>query len=519
MPRLALKATKLLFLALPPALFFSYHPVIPLGSTTNMHLEFSITLIWLLLFFFVATPALISLKKINPTSLQPNSIYHSLKPLLSRPKIYTILPLLLPCYLSFSILFSPSPLRAFLTAGIFWLIILDSYLIYLLLQRFPNLKLLFIKSLIYSSLIIALWSWIQSLLDIAGLPRANTLLCQGCVYQSFGFPHPNGFAIEPQFLGNLFLAPAFLCLSFLFLRPKLPKSPIFSPIITIFILTTLFFTFSRGAILSFFAAIMVGFLLLIRSRPRPTLHASLLVLISFILSLFAQGIFSALSPTSDTFFSGITKSLNHLSLNRIDLRPLLTPSASQSPSSAYPPSQSSLSTSTPSTPSLDQPTPGLTPSPQTIPPASRFHGYVSDSTDIRLSFSDKAFKSWAKNPSYYLFGSGLGSAGIILYQNYPELGSSREIVQNQYLSFLLEGGLFGLTLFATIFALFFYQKIKSAPRPSQIFISLLIFSYLLTLNFFSGLPNAIHLYLLPLPLLLSSSSLTTKHQKLINRKV
>ncbi len=68
------------------------------------------------------------------------------------------------------------------------------------------------------------------------------------------------------------------------------------------------------------------------------------------------------------------------------------------------------------------------------------------------------------------------------------MGTSKEIVQNEYASVLLELGLVGyLFLFLTLLP--FIKKLSS-----------LELSYLLTLFFFSGLPNAFHVYLFP-PLL------------------
>ena len=58
-----------------------------------------------------------------------------------------------------------------------------------------------------SALFVCVWCMVQCILDVAGVSQDVTLLCDGCVYKMFGFPHPNGFSIEPQFMGNLLLAP------------------------------------------------------------------------------------------------------------------------------------------------------------------------------------------------------------------------------------------------------------------------------------------------------------------------
>ena len=45
-----------------------------------------------------------------------------------------------------------------------------------------------------------------------------------------------------------------------------------------------------------------------------------LVVISFVLSLNIQGLMAMVSPMNDTYVSGVTKVLNHLSLGIIDIR-------------------------------------------------------------------------------------------------------------------------------------------------------------------------------------------------------
>lgn len=110
-----------------------------------------------------------------------------------------------------------------------------------------------------------------------------------------------------------------------------------------------------------------------------------------------------------------------------------------------------------------------------------------------------------------LLGYGLGSAGPVLYQHYPDaLGTPQQIVQNEYASLLLEYGLLGLALIIIVLVTLF-KTIKITSPPQLSWLLTLLFAYALTLWFFSGLPNALHIYLLPFYAVMLS-----KHQPLIN---
>ena len=76
--------------------------------------------------------------------------------------------------------------------------------------------------------------------------------------------------------------------------------------------------------------------------------------------------------------------------------------------------------------------------------------------------------------------------------------SPKEIVQNQYASLLLETGVIGVVLMILALALIIRIVIKN-----QLYVGVLalIVAYLVSLCFFAGLPNALHIYLLPVILL------------------
>lgn len=146
-----------------------------------------------------------------------------------------------------------------------------------------------------------------------------------------------------------------------------------------------------------------------------------------------------------------------------------------------------------------------------------FNGYVAVSTDIRVRLTRYALETWRSNPVYTFFGTGLGSAGTVLYQHYPELGSPKEIVQNEYASLLLETGVMGYFMLAisgiTLIQILRQKRLGTSLSLPHIYWFALVLAYAITICFFSGLPNALHIYLL-IPLILSFIYYTN-HQKVL----
>lgn len=453
-----------LLYSFPVVLYCSYYPIIRLPlSQDSMNLELSLPLIWLFLF------SILSLKDFLGRILS----------FIKNHEILFVLPLAFSIFLSFSIIWSKNPLRALLTSGILWCIYI---LIYTVVPKTSVLKLdksKFSKIFLLGAVLFSLICWIQCILDVAGVPRSLTLLCRGCTSNIFGFPHPSGFAIEPQFMGNLLIAPALFSIYLLFsnrynknLFPKQFVLPI-----SIFITSTLFLTFSRGAIYAF----LVGLLFLIISNlclaNKKTLLSISLIISCFFLSLVAQGLFSQLSYTNDTFFSGIDKVISQLSLGEIN--PNLSNRCSKNTSNG-----SSLANN--SQDDTEDPLENL----------SVFSGYVEESTTTRLDLNVDAIQVSALSFRSLLFGYGLGSAGTILFEQ-GKTASKMEIIQNEYFSLLLEVGIAGLSLaLAVLISIILLIKKTFAPRE-RFFLYSVIIAFLVSLNFFSGLPNALHIYLFP----------------------
>ena len=472
--RLMNKTRIYLLYLLIPSLFLSYYPIISLGSSDAMNYELSLPLVLLTLFTIVSFP---SIYQFIPTITK------------SKTRYFFLATLLFPLYSSLSILWSPNSSRAILTSGIIWCLYFSVVsIIDLLSQKTPNVqekKKLCHKIFIISSVIICIICWLQCLLDVLGIDRDITLLCLGCTYKSFGFPHPSGFAIEPQFMGNLLLAPT---IYILYICNKTEQNVKKQNILLLLFSTTLFLTFSRGAIFAFVISATVLYLALFIKKisTKKSIISSLgITIVSFFLCLFSQGILSAISPTNDTFLSGITKSINQLSLGTIDIR--------EKTNSSVP---TSFQENTEDQENI-----------------SVFDGYVEESTDVRLNLNASALSASLDSLTSFLFGYGLGSAGTIL-ANKGLTTQPKEIVQNEYLSLLLEVGIIGLLFFVYIIVVLFITIKKSLKDfPLERFsIESLLLAFLFTLLFFSGLPNALHLYLFPIFILF----LFPKHESIID---
>ena len=487
MKNFSINVTKYLLILFPPVFFFSYFPIIALGSNNYMNFELSLPEIWLVIFFLFSLPQLKTVYKFY------------------NPKIL-LLATILPLYFTLTIIWSENRPRAILTAGLFWLLIFAALnLVYRLkTDKTKKLHASLIKSLLVSATAVSIFCWIQCILDVAGVPRDATLLCRGCVSISFGFPHPSGFAIEPQFMGNLLLAPVLLCFYLLSKFQKTPKNikkRLYIILLTLFLTSTLFLTLSRGAIYAFVVALVI-MLMLIRKKSM-LIRSIAYAFISLAVALVAFGTFSTLGPTSDTFFDGTAKAIHQLSLGKIDFRSDRVKNATD----ANTETNTTVEASATSTDDATE---------------SAFSGYVAESTNVRLGLNSLAIKTWVTSPKYVLVGAGLGSAGPAMNRAFPDEIGPKEIVQNEYVSLLLETGLVGVILLASVVifttvALVKHQKTaRKTVLITPLFVSVTL-GFSLTLLFFSGLPNALHLYLFPL--LFLDYNLRSKDDFLITEKV
>lgn len=427
------KFENLMLFLLPIVVFFSYYPVISLGSDETMYYELSLPLIWLAIF------GVISLIRMPAIAKK----YGLLKSLVACS---------FPLYATISIIWSENKIRGVLTAGIIWLIVFSIVNILNMGLKKADLKKI-LKIYLMSAAVAAGVCILQCILDVFGVPRDITMLCQGCTYRTFGFPHPNGFAIEPQFMGNLLIAPALISLGLFYneIKSKNNKRTMFGyGTLSFFLIMTLYICFSRGALYAFgIAGIILGIVLLVRDKSARAFWLLLPAVLGSVFGLLAQGIFAEISPTSENFAQGIQRSIHQITLGKVDIREKVENTGDTEESS--------------------------------------FSGYVEESTDIRLNVTESALKAWQKNK---LLGVGLGGAGKAISRETG--GWEKEIIQNEYINILTELGTVGVLILLSVII----YVIHNAKKVNVIIFAPIIVAYLITLAFFSGFPNVLHIYLL-----------------------
>lgn len=418
------------WLLAPVVIWFSYQPLIRLGQDSTTYYELSLLTIYLFLLALVGMP----------------NIWHAWHCLIRDKAVWLVSTFVGLSLLT--LLWTPNLTRGVLTAGLIGVL----YVIFLaaLVERDRLKKLLPVLSqlLVVSALGVSILAFIQVIMGI-WFPRETTLLCAGCLADQFGFVRPNVFAIEPQFLGSLLIAPLLILLNNFF-SGKRSRGALVAFVV---MCSALFLTLSRGAIYAF--ALGALFLFILNFRKWKQISEALVALLAaFLITLVAQGTAAALNPRVEiTFYEAVSSSLNQLSLGVISL----------------PAEQSMASQTSESEPAFD--------------------GYVKESTDTRLSLSGLAVGTWVSSPFRVLAGVGLGGSGIAIHNQYPNQIDAREIIQNEYAELLLEYGLVGLGLFLAMLGGFLY-----GTRQHKWAWAFLL-AYMVQWLFFSGYPNALHVYL------------------------
>ena len=424
----------------PIMIWFSYLPRISLAEDGTMNYELSLTLIYVVILAIVGLPR----------------VWHRWSELRQSRSVWPA-----SAFVGWSglcVIWSDNRTRGLLTFAVYVVL----YLVFLVLvaerrllcQLLPKL----VRVAIWATISACLLAIIQMVLGTFVITNRHSLgLCAGCVAGQFGFIRPNLLAIEPQFLGSLLLAPL-LYITYLTLRGKHDYAK--QPLLLVLMLTTLWLTLSRGAIYAYLASLIVMILLVRKWRRMLAVVGS--VALSLVICLICHGALASANPRIDSSFTqAISTSLNHLSMGIVRL-----PYQQKSPT----------------------PLPLI---PQDHDKQPAYHGYVAESTNVRLSLTKTALAAWRSNQlGQQLFGTGLGSAGIVLAR---QTGSryQKEIVQNEFVEVLLERGLIGLALLGGLVVL--YGRLCSRRRDHLALVILV--AYLVQWCFFSGLPNALHIYL------------------------
>lgn len=435
----------------PFAVWFSYQPLVRLGQDATSYYELSITVIYVALLALVSLPYAWRARR---ELVRHKAIWLT--------GAFADLSLL-------TLLWTPNLLRGFLTVGIVYALFFIFAAALAERERLKKLLPALAKLLVVSAVFISLLAFAQVVAGI-WLSRSETLLCAGCIADQFGFVRPNVFAIEPQFLGSLLLAPLLLLLRYI-----LKKNASTIVIGSFFIISVaLFLTLSRGAIFAFLLGVLVLFVLYRHHLTRLVAAVGLLST-ALVITLCIQGTAAMVNPRVDvTFREAVAASINQLSLGVVDIAP-----------------------EEPAKPSGNDNAP-------------KYDGYVEESTNVRLGLSQLAFNTWTDNPLRILFGVGIGGAGVAMHEQYPDETDARQIVQNQYVEVLLEYGLVGMLLFVSILVGF----LKGTRNEKWIWAFLI--AYIVQWNFFSGYPNALHIYLVLIAVYVASS-LSSEHRVLEGR--
>lgn len=434
-----------LWLVGPIALWFSYQPLIHFGQDATSNYEISVTVLYALVLALIGIP----------------TIWRARRELLRDPaaQLSTVFVVLSVA----SLLWTANLMRGVLTAGMIGMLYLVLLTAIAERRRLQKLLPVLAKLLVGSAVVAAALAFLQMIAGI-WLERSDVLLCAGCGADQFGFVRPNVFAIEPQFLGSLFIAPLLILLRNFFGE----KKSLGALMSFVFIASALFATLSRGAIAAFVLGALVLFVLNLR-KVKYIFEAGAALLAAFAIALLIQGSAAALNPRVDvTFYEAVSSSISQLTLGKVQL----------------PVTQDNQPTTT------------------KVQPV--FNGYVEESTDVRLSLTQLALDTWRASPSTVLVGVGVGGTGAAIHAAYPDKIDAREIVQNEYSEILLEYGLVGLASFLTLLVGYLWGT-RRAQWPWAF-----LGAYAVQWWFFSGYPNALHVYLVLIALFVVYRAATTE---------
>lgn len=424
-------------------IFFSYAPTISFGSSMGTNFEISITQITIVLFIISSIALLFKQRSVVIKN-------RTVQLLIAYSLIATI-----------SLIWTANLTRGILFVGLSWVITALWCSVVARKQTVKTHSTKLATLVLCTTLAVCGVAWFQVFGDAIGLPTTITLLPLPYVSDVFGFARPTAFALEPQFLGSLLLAPILYAVH----KEVDTTATMLTRIVLFVAFATLIATISRGA----FVAFIIGLALLSVSIVVTKNYKSILKIagitgLSMVVSIMSLALATSLNTRNDiTGAQAVAKAVNHVSLGVITIN--------ADPSSPVP-AKTGIEAATPAT-NDPQPT----------------EGYVAESTNSRLLMSQEAIKMWTSSPFRLLFGVGVGGFGATLHAQNPVYAPS-SIVNNQYLEVLAENGMIGLLAFVAIFAsilVVFWQ------RKKWLYISLLA-AYLAQWLFFSGNVNVLHIW-------------------------
>lgn len=425
----------------PTIMWFSYFPNLSFGKNSGMNIKFTIPM------FFIAFFALVGARK----------VYQNRKNLIKNRAVW--LCLLFVMWNFISVIWSENKLRTIFTSAM-WLVIYFDFLVILSLERMKKILPICFKAMVVSAVIMS----ILAILQVVYGAFTDYGLCAGCLARGFGFVRPSVFTIEPQFFGNLLIAPIIICAHRIYEDKRMNKIQVLSLLI---MLIALYLTLSRGAIFAVLVSLIVLSLIQAKRRKfvRKTIFGVTILSISFIIGMLTHAIFTQLNPrVTDGFADSISKSINQLSLGKISIK--------------FKKENTSTATNIVHVQSEAKPKKAI------------FNGYVEKSTDERTSLSNLAIQTWKRDLKTMIIGVGEGSAGKSIYDYTHKTGWISEIVQNEYVSILFELGIVGILIWISILIGF----IKSTRENKWVWA--ILAGFLAQWIFFSGLPSALHIYII-----------------------
>ena len=462
---------KLLHLA-PIVIWFSYFPNFQIGRGEGMNFEFSLPLIFAVIFAIVGV----------------FENWQNWKNLTKNRAVWLTGIFIFWNFLS--VTWAENPVRAFLVSGV-WAVLWLDFLVILSLKNLSKICKNLEKILICSAFLMSILAIFQVIYGAF----TDWGLCAGCLARGFGFVRPSVFAIEPQFFGSLLLAPILLVWAKFLSGKKLSKFE-FSALFVM--LVAMYLTLSRGAIFALIPAMFLAIFVVKKSKislKRRLFSFAVILSLSFGFGMNLHAIFTELNPRiADGYYDAVSKSVNQLSLGKISL-----PKKS-------PPVENSVEK-----PKINPEIPPAV-QPKNPPQKAIFDGYVARSTDERTKLSNLAIQTWLRDPQTVLFGVGAGSAGRAIRQHTAQTGWDFEIVQNEFLAILLELGVVGLAIWAAIIAGFIWKT------RAQKWLWAILLAFLIQWNFFSGLPNALHIYLI-LAAIFATIEKAYEKKSAINRRI